>query len=73
MIKDAEENAATDKAKRSLVNITYEVDNFLSKVDKLSDKNLLENKVSKKYFDEILKELKIFYKKNELSKIKYKL
>ena len=72
MIKDAEENAATDKAKRSLVNITYEVDNFLSKVDKLSDKNLLENKVSKKYFDEILKELKIFYKKNELTKINSK-
>jgi molecular chaperone DnaK len=72
MIKDAEENSASDKAKRSLVNITYEVDNFLSKVDKLSDKNLLENKVSKKYFDEILKELKMFYKKNELTKINSK-
>jgi molecular chaperone DnaK len=72
MIKDAEENSASDKAKRSLVNITYEVDNFLSKVDKLSDKKLLENKVSKKYFDEILKELKMLYKKNELTKINSK-
>ena len=72
MIKAAEENAMLDKTKKSLVNITYEVDNFLSKVDKLSDKNLLENKVSKKYFDEILKELKMFYKKNELTKINSK-
>jgi len=72
MIKDAEENASADKAKRSLVNITYEVDNFLSKLDKLSSKNLVENKVSKKYFDETVKELKFSYKNNQLLNINSK-
>jgi hypothetical protein len=32
MIKEAEENALLDKSKKSLVNITYELDNLLAKL-----------------------------------------
>ncbi len=33
MIQEAEENSALDKSKKSLVNITYELDNFISKAE----------------------------------------
>ena len=37
MIKEAEDNAELDKSKKALVNITYELDNLLSKQDALED------------------------------------
>jgi molecular chaperone DnaK len=35
MIKDAEENSKVDRSKKALINISYEFDNFLSKVEKV--------------------------------------
>ena len=71
MIKEAEENAAYDKSKKSLVNITYELDNLLSKSDVLSklNKNLLVGNKSKLFFEEILKELKMLYKQSQFKNI----
>jgi molecular chaperone DnaK len=73
MIKDAEENAAFDKSKRSLVNITYELDNLFSKIEKFTENNILDqNNDSVLYFLEIVKEIKFLYKNNKLKKIESK-
>jgi len=69
MIKDAEQNAALDKSKRSLVNITYELDNLISKAEKFIESPLLNNCESKKYFIEVLKTVKTNYKKNKFKDI----
>ena len=69
MIKDAEQNATLDKSKRSLVNITYELDNLITKADKFIESPLLDNRDSKKYFIENLKIVKNNYKKNNFKQI----
>jgi molecular chaperone DnaK len=69
MIKDAEQNATLDKSKRSLVNITYELDNLITKADKFIESSLLDNRDSKKYFIENLKIVKNNYKKNNFKQI----
>jgi molecular chaperone DnaK len=69
MIKEAEENALFDKSKKSLVNITYELDNLLGKADVLLDKFLLSNTPAKLYFSELLKEVKTLYKTNKFKAI----
>jgi hypothetical protein len=71
MIKDAEENAKIDKSKKSIVNITYELDNLLMKAEKLLE--FLETdqkveKVEKIYFVKILNEMKRLYRKKQLNK-----
>jgi hypothetical protein len=70
MIKEAEENSRFDKSKKSLVNITYELDNLLLKIESFSEisKNL-NTSDSTLYFFEILKELKLLYKENNFQKI----
>ena len=69
MIKEAEENALFDKSKKSLVNITYELDNLLGKADVLLDKFLLSDTPAKLYFIELLKEVKTLYKTNKFKAI----
>ena len=70
MIKDAEENALFDKSKKSLVNISYELDNLFSKADILfENKILIENSIASSYLLEILKESKELYKLNNLTKL----
>ena len=70
MIKDAEENALVDKAKKSIVNITYEFDNLLSKTEILFDKQVVsQDSNAFIYLSEVLKESKEFYKSNSLTKI----
>jgi molecular chaperone DnaK len=71
MIKEAEENAAFDKSKKSLVNITYELDNLLLKAEKLLESEILTtfNEESYIYFSEVLKEIKTAYKEKEFLKI----
>jgi molecular chaperone DnaK len=67
MIKEAEENAVMDKSKKSIVNITYELDNLLSKSEKyLSTISSVGNE--ELYLIEILKEIKYLYKSKQLSK-----
>jgi hypothetical protein len=62
MLQEAEENAAFDKSKKSLVNITYELDNLLVKGENLFNSSLFTNKDIELYFEEILKEMKSLYK-----------
>ena len=69
MIKDAEQNAALDKSKKSLVNITYELDNLILKIEKLMSSNALTDTDIKSYFVETTKQIKDRYKFNQLNKI----
>ena len=69
MIKEAEENATSDKSRKALVNITYELDNLLLKSDILFDKFLFGESSDKLYFTELLKEIKTLYKLNKFKTI----
>ena len=69
MIKEAEENALIDKSKKSLVNITYELDNLLAKAEILLDKFLLSDTPAKLYFNELLKDIKMLYKTSKFKQI----
>jgi molecular chaperone DnaK len=66
MIKEAEENAAFDKSKKALVNITYEFDNFIYKCENLIEKcDFLDNDLVL-YFSELIKEAKQLYTSSSL-------
>jgi molecular chaperone DnaK len=74
MIQEAEENATIDKSKKSVVNLTYELDNLIAKFENLS--SMIETKhfdlVQKDeylYFMELMKKLKNLYKTRSFSKI----
>ena len=67
MIKEAEENANIDKSKKSIVNITYELDNLLSKAEKFIE-TVSSLETEELYLLEILKEIKSLYKSKQLSK-----
>ena len=67
MIKEAEENANIDRSKKSIVNITYELDNLLSKAEKFLD-TVLSLETEELYLLEVLKEVKSLYKSKQLSK-----
>ena len=69
MIKEAEENALIDKSKKSLVNITYELDNLLAKSETLINKILVKETSAKLYFEELLNEIKVLYKANKFKAI----
>ena len=79
MIKAAEENAMLDKTKKSLVNITYELDNLFLKSENLIENLVPSNSSSALYFTEVLNEIKECFKLNKfnsiseisLSKLKY--
>ena len=72
MIKEAEENADLDKSKKALVNITYELDNLLSKheaLEKVLEQNSSGNRIVLDYSKEVVKEIKSLYKTNKLTQI----
>jgi len=72
MIQDAEENASLDKSKKALVNITYELDNLLSKheaLEKVLSQDSSSHRLVLDFSSEIIKEIKSLYKTNELTKI----
>lgn len=69
MIKEAEENALFDKSKKSLVNITYELDNLLAKSEILLTNIFTSNTPAKLYFKELLKEVKTLYKAGKFKAI----
>ena len=70
MIEDAEKNALADKSKKSLVNITYELDNALLKIQKVISSNS-ENmsSISLKYLEGIGKEIQTYYITNMFDSI----
>jgi molecular chaperone DnaK len=69
MLEDAEKNAATDNAKKALVNFTYELDNLLLKTEKVIENISNINKDTEDYLLETMKEIKMSYSTNNLSKI----
>ena len=69
MLKDAEENAILDKSKKSLVNITYELDNLLSKSELLLNRVSKDASNSSLYFSTLLEELKDLYLNNKFNAI----
>jgi len=69
MLEDAEKNAALDNSKKALVNITYELDNLLLKTEKLLENVSSINKNTEDYISEIMKEVKMCYNSNNISKL----
>lgn len=68
MIQDAEENEETDRAKKALVRITYEMDSFLSKLEKSVLGQQLDLSIQE-YLDQVSLEIKDLYVKNEFIKL----
>jgi molecular chaperone DnaK len=64
MLEDAEANAILDKSKKSIVNITYEFDNLLSKCEDLFSSNIAGD--TREYFEEIVSQAKQVYTENKL-------
>jgi molecular chaperone DnaK len=69
MIKEAEKNASLDKSKKSIVNITYELDNLIAKSEIFAEKVLTNNTNSKIYFQETLNQIEESYLSNNLNTI----
>jgi molecular chaperone DnaK len=72
MIKEAEKNASFDKTKKSLVNITYELDNFFTKSENFKETSLITKSSSSLYVRELLKEIQKDYKSNKFTNLKEK-
>ena len=72
MIKEAEKNSSLDKAKKSAVNITYELDNLLLKSENLIVNHFSLETLSNFYLKEILKEIQKLYKENKYIDLKEK-
>lgn len=70
MIKVAEENAVFDKSKKALINITYEFDGFLTKVEKLDHKISKNDSNAQIYFNKLIGQLKNLYNSNKISSFK---
>jgi hypothetical protein len=71
MIQEAEENAMFDQSKKALVNVTYELDNTLSKLDKLEDflrSNSIDSDIESFLF-ESFQELQFIYQQKEFKTI----
>lgn len=69
MIEEAEKNANSDRSKKSLVNITYELDNLLLKSENLINKSNSFSALSIDYLEEVLKIIKKYYSQNTLKKL----
>jgi molecular chaperone DnaK len=80
MIKEAEQNARSDKSKKSLLSIAYELDNLLFKSDKLSKTIFLEinernntpfylGGTLNQCFEENIKKIEMLYKTKKLTAI----
>ena len=73
-LQEAEENAAIDKAKKSLVSVTYELDSLFAKIEQLQEKaDFSFSTDSAKLLLEITNEIKEKYKAKSLSFVSTKL
>ena len=72
MIEEAEKNAANDKARKALVNVTYEFDNLLAKSEDFINKNDQLNTLAFSYFKELLIVIKTEFKVSNLETISTK-
>jgi molecular chaperone DnaK len=72
MIEEAEKNAALDKSKKSLVNVIYEFDNLLVKVDSIMNTMDFVNEANasaRLFLLQIIKSMKVSYKQNQFKTI----
>ena len=69
MIKDAETNSLRDKSKKSIINLTYELDNLLSKGETLLQNESSLGVDTSSYFEELISQMSILYKENSLLEI----
>lgn len=69
MIKEAEENAFFDKAKKSLVNLTYEFDNFLAKIEKFLSTWIAGDSEIEDYFLESVNEMKFSFRAKKFNRV----
>jgi molecular chaperone DnaK len=69
MIQDAEQNATIDKSKKCLINITYELDNFASKIEDILENTVSLNKDSIVTFTLLFQQLKKLYSSNKFLSI----
>jgi|GEM_PF-6038838 hypothetical protein len=72
MIQDAEQNALLDKSKKSLVNITYELDNLLFKMQKATGLIGSSSSDPQKLFALLYKQLISAYSENKFKLIQSK-
>nr|AIM52728.1 DnaK [Ochromonas sp. CCMP1393] len=69
MIEDAEQNATLDKSKKCIINITYELDNFASKIENILDNSVSLNNDSIVTFSMLFQQLKKLYLSNQFLSI----
>ena len=65
MIQEAEENALLDKSKKSYVNITYELDNLIGKMEKVNETISASSTQSFPVLEELMTTLKKCYKEGQ--------
>jgi molecular chaperone DnaK len=73
MLKEAEENSISDKTKKVVTNILYELDNLFFKIDILNKLNLNLNSELKEYITLFNKELQLLSKQNNFKMLVKKL
>jgi molecular chaperone DnaK len=69
MIQDAQENAKSDRNKKSFASITYEFDSFISKAEAYLEEIFFAETSAFLYFNELLNELKELYISNNFNQI----
>ena len=62
-------NPFLSKNKKSIVQITYELDNLFAKFENIQKSLIGTNKITEKYFSLLLNQIKLFYNSNLVSKI----
>jgi hypothetical protein len=65
MIEEAEKNASIDKTKKALINVVYELDNLLHRIDSMRDSASVQNGpsyTSSDYFRMVTKKIRTNYK-----------
>jgi molecular chaperone DnaK len=69
MIEDAEANALTDRSKKAVVNVSYDIDTLLSKAEALLNSSVNITSDCRIYFEQTLNQLKQLYNQNNFNQI----
>jgi|EP01039_Chlorochromonas_danica_P011525 molecular chaperone DnaK len=70
MVKEAEENALLDKSKKSFVNVSYEIDNLIAKLESLLENNQnISHTPAYRLIESVLNGIKYSYKSGKFDSI----
>jgi molecular chaperone DnaK len=72
MIKEAEKNSSFDKVKKSIINLTYELDNLLVKYDSLKRNVLSQSFLTKSWINLTISQIQKYYVNKEYKELKDK-